>query len=312
MTTPSTDRVGTDVDRAVRILRSGGIVAIPTETVYGLAADAARPEAVRRVFEVKGRPTSHPVIVHIGTAADLDRWSLRPPDCARLLADECWPGPLTLVVPRSGLVDDVVTGGRDTVGLRVPAHDLTLELLHRHGGGLAAPSANRFGHVSPTSAQHVLDDLGDRVDYVLDGGPSEVGVESTIVDCTTDPPQVLRHGGLPAEDIARILGGVLAEPSGPSRAPGMLASHYAPGCTVEVVDDDAAAHTRQLELERAGSIVDVIGADDDLVAYARRLYARFRESEANGVEVIVAVRPPARGLGHALRDRLAKASAPRP
>lgn len=285
---------------------------MPTETVYGLAADATLDDAVRRIFATKGRPATHPVIVHIPSVEHLDHWSRDVPDTARLLGTECWPGPLTVVVPRADTVSDLVTGGRDTVGLRVPAHPLTLELLARHGGGLAAPSANRFGRVSPTTARHVLDDLGDMVDYVLDGGPSSVGVESTIVDCTCDPPQVLRHGGLPAEQIGRILGGELAEPSGPSRAPGMLASHYAPSCEVEVVADDATAQRRAHLLRAAGRNVTVLGSDDDVVRYARELYTRFREAESTRVDVIVAVAPAPEGLGHAIRDRLAKASAPRP
>jgi L-threonylcarbamoyladenylate synthase len=306
------DRVGNDIDRAVAILRHGGLVAIPTETVYGLAADIAHDSAVERLFTVKGRPRSHPLIVHLADAGDLARWCRDIPPAAALLAGECWPGPLTIVVPRSDLVPDSVTGGRDSVAVRVPAHPLALDLLRRHGGALAAPSANRFGHVSPTAAEHVLDDLGDEVDYVLDGGPSEVGVESTIVDCTTDPPQVLRPGGLPVEDVERILGGALAEPSGPSRAPGMLTSHYAPACAVEVVPDEATAAARRDEIESSGQRTAVLLGRADLVEYAHELYARFREAEAHGVDVIIAVQPPARGLGHAIRDRLAKAAAPRP
>lgn len=306
-----TDRVGTDVRRAAQILGAGGIVAIPTETVYGLAADATQSAAVRRIFAVKNRPSAHPLIVHVAAASELSRWSTEPSAAARVLAEECWPGPLTVIVPRSPLVPDVVTGGRDTVGVRVPAHRLTLELLAIHGGGLAAPSANRFGHVSPTTAQHVLDDLGNDVDYILDGGPSDVGVESTIVDCTCDPPQVLRHGGMPPEVIVRILGGELAEASGPSRAPGMLASHYAPRCRVEVVADDHAATARAKAVEASGGRVRVIRADEDLVRYARHLYEQFRSADRDGVDAIVAVAPPARGLGHAIRDRLAKAAATR-
>ena len=194
-----------DVDRALAVLRAGGLVAIPTETVYGLAADASNPEAVRRIFAVKRRPADHPLIVHIADQAEMNDWAAILPDAAVILADACWPGPLTLLVPRGSRVLDDVTGGRSTVGLRVPAHPLTLELLHRFGGGLAAPSANRFGRVSPTTADHVRADLGDEVDFVFDGGPCPIGVESTIVDCTVDPPQVLRPGAITADEVAALL-----------------------------------------------------------------------------------------------------------
>ncbi|MCU0260315.1 MAG: L-threonylcarbamoyladenylate synthase [Ilumatobacteraceae bacterium] len=265
----------TDPHEAARRLESGGLVAIPTETVYGLAARVDRPDAVARVFALKGRPVDHPLIVHLATAEELPAWVVAIPDAAARLAAACWPGPLTLLLRRSALVPDVVTGGRDTVGIRVPAHPLTTRLLELVGTGLAAPSANRFGRVSPTTAQHVLDDLGDLLDpahdAVLDGGACPVGVESTIVDCTVEPPQVLRPGGIAVEDVVALLaddGGVgLAPASGERRASGMLVSHYAPDATVRLVAD-------------------------------RR-----------GVQVVVAVEPPAAGLGHALRDRLLKAAA---
>jgi L-threonylcarbamoyladenylate synthase len=207
---------------------------------------------------------------------------------------------------------DEVTGGLDTVGLRVPAHPVALQLLEACGVALAAPSANRFGAVSPTTAQHVLDDLGELLDptrdVILDGGASTIGVESTIVDCASSPPQVLRAGGVPIEDIRRLLDGALAASSGPSRASGMLASHYAPRCAVRLVDtaDDAAAL-------RAGTIgAEVLDLTDDLVAYARELYSKLRDADARGVRTLIAVLPPAEGLGHAIRDRLTKAAAPRP
>lgn len=299
--------ISTDIGRAVDVLRAGGLVAVPTETVYGLAADASNPAAVERLFAVKGRPASHPLIVHLADVDELDRWADHPSSAARQLAALAWPGPLTLIVPRSSHVPDAVTGGRDTVGLRVPSHDMINELLRRSELGLAAPSANRFGSVSPTTAEHVLADLGDRLDpsrdLILDGGPSTIGVESTIVDTTTDPPQLLRAGPLTSEQI-----GALAAPSGPSRASGMLASHYAPSCEVRLVDhaDDAIAL-------RAGTPgARVIDFNDDLVAYARRLYAELRSADDDGVRVLIAVLPPPMGLGIAIRDRLEKAAAPRP
>jgi L-threonylcarbamoyladenylate synthase len=229
-----------------------------------------------------------------------------------VLIDAAWPGPLTVILPRAVGVLDVVTGGLDTVGLRVPAHEMTLDLLDRVAVGLAAPSANRFGAVSPTTAEHVLRDIGDRLDprrdAILDGGSCPIGVESTIVDCATSPPQILRAGGVPVEDIHRLLAGDVADASGPSRASGMLASHYAPRCAVRLVDsaDDAIAL-------RAGTVgAEVLDLTDDLVTYARELYARLRDADERSVSTLIAVLPPAEGLGHAIRDRLTKAAAPRP
>jgi L-threonylcarbamoyladenylate synthase len=293
-----------EVDRALDVLHAGGLVAIPTETVYGLAADASNPAAVRRIFAVKGRPLAHPLIVHLASAEQLAGWAATIPPAAVALAESCWPGPLTLLVPRATHVLDVVTGGRRSVGLRVPAHPLTQELLTRFGGGLAAPSANRFGRVSPTTADHVRADLGTDVDFILDGGPCPIGVESTIVDCTVDPPQVLRPGGIPTEQIAAILNDAVGETGGPSRAPGMLASHYAPRCHVVLVAgvDDA-------ERLAAGKHGVEILADHDLARYAHTLYSRLRDADERNVDTLIAVMPPAVGLGHAIRDRLTKAAA---
>jgi L-threonylcarbamoyladenylate synthase len=304
--------VTTDVERAIAAIRAGALVAIPTETVYGLAADARSGAAVARIFEVKGRPADHPLIVHLGAHEDLSRWASAVPDAADRLARAAWPGPLTVIVPRADDVLDLVTGGRDTVGLRVPAHPMALAVLAGADTALAAPSANRFGSVSPTTAEHVLRDLGDRLDpsrdVILDGGPCPIGVESTIVDCTSVPPQILRAGGVPVEDIERLLDAGTAAASGPSRASGMLASHYAPRCEIRLVDhaDDATA----LRAGVAGA--EILDLTDDPVVYARELYARLRDADARGVETLIAVLPPAAGLGHAIRDRLAKAAAPRP
>jgi L-threonylcarbamoyladenylate synthase len=309
---PSDDLVTTDVARATEVIRSGGLVAIPTETVYGLAADATNAAAVSRIFEVKGRPADHPLIVHLASIDALGTWAaeVRPP--ARTLAESAWPGPLTLIVPKAPGVLDAVTGGLDTVGVRVPAHPVALQLLERSGVALAAPSANRFGAVSPTTAHHVVSDLGDRLvpgrDVILDGGPCPIGVESTIVDCASSPPQILRAGAISVEDVTRLLAGVVADASGPSRASGMLTSHYAPRCAVRLVDspDDAVAL-------RAGTVdAEILDLTDDLVVYARELYARLRDADDRGVRTLIAVLPPAAGLGHAIRDRLTKAAAPRP
>lgn len=293
------------VEQALHVLRDGGLVAIPTETVYGLAADAANEHAVRRIFMAKGRPADHPLIVHVESAAQMTHWAAEVPRCAAVLAEACWPGPLTLLVPKAAHVLPVVTGGRPTVGIRVPAHPLTLELLRRFGGGLAAPSANRFGKVSPTTAEHVRADLGDLVDFVLDGGPCPVGVESTIVDCTVEPPQILRPGGISDEQIAELLRGDVAPAAGPSRASGMLASHYAPAARVLLADSSAAARARAADHPGA----EVLDRTADLVEYARHLYDDLRDADRRAVPVVVAVMPPAQGLGHAIRDRLTKAAA---
>jgi L-threonylcarbamoyladenylate synthase len=301
-----------DLDRAVWAIRHGGLVAIPTETVYGLAADATDDAAVGRVFRVKGRPDDHPLIVHLAAVDDVEAWSSGVPGDARRLVDAAWPGPLTIIVPRAPKVSDVVTGGRDSVGLRVPAHALTLELIRQTKAGLAAPSANRFGGVSPTTAWHVAADLDGFLDptrdVILDGGPCPVGVESTIVDFTVNPPQILRDGGIPPEHITALLDRELAPMSGPARASGMLESHYAPTCPVVLVD--SADDADELLLVTPGA--RIIDHGDDLVAAARSLYAELREADANGATAVIAVMPAALGLGHAIRDRLTKAASPRP
>lgn len=300
----------TTIDDAVAVLLAGGLVALPTETVYGLGAHASNETAVRSVFAAKGRPADHPLIVHLGAADQAPAWAASLSRDAALLAEACWPGPLTLLVPRAAHVLDVVTGGRDTVGVRVPAHPVTsavltaLEASAPGRGGVAAPSANRFGHVSPTSARHVLDDLDGLVDLVVDGGSSPVGVESTIVDCSVDPPQVLRPGGIPTEQIAELLHGRLAGAGGPSRAPGMLASHYAPRSRVLV------AETRN-DVERLAAAhpgAAVLGVDGDVVDLARTLYARLRAADDAGAAHVIVLLPPASGLGHAIRDRVLKAA----
>ncbi|MEM1418303.1 MAG: L-threonylcarbamoyladenylate synthase, partial [Myxococcota bacterium] len=231
------------VDEAAAVLRRGGLVAFPTETVYGLGAAARDPEAVAKVFRAKGRPADHPLIVHVAHAdaapAGAARWDAR----AARLAERFWPGPLTLIVPKAGDVPGTVTGGQDTVGLRVPDHALARELLTAFGDGVAAPSANRFGAVSPTTAAHVALELADAVDLLLDGGPCRVGVESTIVDLSGERARLLRPGGVAAEAIEEVLGTRLASAAGAPRAPGTLASHYAPRAALELVapGEEAAA-----------------------------------------------------------------------
>lgn len=298
-----------DVDRAARILSRGGIVAIPTETVYGLAALVHDHSAVARVFAVKGRPTSHPLIVHLSPADDPARWGSLT-DAARRLAMACWPGPLTILVPRTSRVPDWVTGGRDTVALRVPNHPLTMSLLDRLDDALVAPSANRFGRVSPTNPKHVADDLGDEVDMILDGGPCRIGVESTIVECMEDEVRILRHGAVTADIIATVIGEQPLAPAGESRAPGMLASHYAPRATVVVCDsiDEARAILGDATARGANAM---LVWEPHVETYAATLYEHLRRADHASADVIVAVLPPDVGLGSAIRERLIKASAPR-
>lgn len=308
--------ISTDIELAVERLRAGGVVAIPTETVYGLAADARNPAAVARIFEIKDRPTDHPLIVHLATVDQLNDWADEVPEPAQRLAETCWPGPLTMLLAKHPSVIDEVTGGRATIGVRVPSHPMAQALLTEFGSGLAAPSANRFGKVSPTSARHVMDDVGDRLDpardLVLDGGSSTVGVESTIVDLTVDPPQVLRAGAIAADDLDRILRTRVADAAGPSRTSGMLASHYAPECTVVLADDREAAEAAARRESASGSRVGVLDRTDDLVHAAQQLYADLRAADSGDLDVLVVVMPPAEGLGHAIRDRLVKAAATTP
>jgi L-threonylcarbamoyladenylate synthase len=318
-------RRGTDIDHAVSVLRAGGLVAFPTETVYGLGADASSGAAARRVFAAKGRPVDHPLIVHLRDApGELDRWCESVPAAARLLAEKFWPGPLTLIVQRGARIAPEVTGGGDTVGLRTPAHPLAQRLLAAFGGAIAAPSANRYGQISPTTADHVLADLGDDVDYVLDGGECEVGVESTIVDLTGPVPVLRRPGGAPRAELEGALGVRLAEPAAPKYS-GSQPSHYAPGARVIAVAPDQLAAAVRAEdglvavlapasvLAAAGlpASVRTLALPDDLDDAARRLYAALRELDATGVDVIVAALPPEVGLGEAIADRLRRAAGPR-
>lgn len=309
-----------------KALADGRLVAFPTETVYGLGANALDPDAVAAIFAAKGRPTDHPLICHVASADALAPLVAEVTPAARALAGAFWPGPLTLVMPRSRAVPDAVTGGRDTVAVRVPAHPVALSLLRAFDGPVAAPSANRFGRPSPTSASDVADELGDVVTVILDGGPCEIGIESTVLDLTTTPPQVLRPGRISAEQVAQVLGGAVdAVASGPARAPGMLESHYAPGARVEVVAGGEVA-ARAAAFDADGARVAVLAPDavNGLPAavlvlgpvggpdhYAARLYAAFRRADAEGAEVILAVPPPAEGIGVAVRDRLQRASAGR-
>ena len=300
-------RITQDIDRASQTLKAGGIVGIPTETVYGLAAIALNEDAVTRVFSAKGRPTSHPLIIHLSPNDDINRWG-ELNESAQLLASTFWPGPITLLVPRTRLVPDWVTGGRDTVALRIPAHDMTIALLDLLSDAVVAPSANRFGHVSPTSAQHVVDDLGDAVDLVLDGGQCTIGVESTIVECTHSSVQILRPGKVSALEIANVTGLNISLTDGPSRAPGMLLAHYAPRARVELFDSFPEAQDHLNQYISDGQSVEILHYDDPNI-YALSLYDDLRAADLRSREIVLAVMPPDNGLGTAIRDRLTKAAA---
>ena len=297
--------IGSDIRQAATLLRDGGVIGMPTETVYGLAALASNEEAVRRVFDIKGRPYDHPLIVHLSPTEDLSQWGHFNSD-ATALAQAFWPGPLTLLVPRTARVPDWVTGGRDTVAIRVPNHPVAESLLELVADGVVAPSANLFGKVSPTEAKHVFNDLGKLVDYILDGGPSEHGVESTIVECI-DTPTILRPGSVSKDDIEAVLHISMQADTGESRAPGMLTSHYAPNAQVVLVETIEELRNQTSELSISGTRCISLHFDS-VQEYAFRLYASLRQADETGVDVVVALLPPDQGLGVAIRDRLRKAS----
>lgn len=335
------------IARAARLLRDGGTVAFPTETVYGLGANALDRQAVRRIFEAKGRPAGDPLIVHLAAAGDLQRVARAIPARARTLAEVFWPGPLTLVLPKAPEVPGEVTAGLPTVAVRVPSHPVALALLRAAGVPVAAPSANRYGRASPTSALHVLDDLEGRIDLVLDGGPTTIGVESTVLDLTGEPPAILRPGGVPREAIEAIVGPVEAPSlvhAGPTGAPspGLAATHYAvtpelvvvecgsPRATPEVLatvrdlaldaaragrrvglllsEDDVPAVCAPEDASLAGATIRTLGRAEDLATVARELFSGMRELEARGVEVIVTRTFGEEGLGTAVADRLRRAA----
>ncbi|MDR3352634.1 MAG: threonylcarbamoyl-AMP synthase [Zoogloeaceae bacterium] len=333
-----------DADRlrqAVALLLAGELVALPTETVYGLGADAANPEAVARIYAAKGRPARHPLIVHLPAAGHLAQWARAIPPQAHKLAAAFWPGPLTLILRKQDWVPLAVTGGQETVGLRVPAHPLAQALLAAFAAarapapaGIAAPSANRFGRVSPTTAAHVREELGAAAALILDGGPCAVGIESTIIDFSRATPEILRPGAIEAREIERVLGGAhLSTPSGPSpdapRVSGALASHYAPGTPVRLVATDMlpqtlastqAAGQRCALLCFAREAAGKSGQDfpeqaaairrmpDDPIAYARALYASLRELDHLGLDFLLIETPPTHPAWLAIHDRLNRAA----
>ena len=316
-----------DLDQAVALLRAGELVAFPTETVYGLGADASNPDAVAKIFAAKGRPADHPLIVHLPGIDHLERWARDVPAKAYALAEAFWPGPLTLILKRQPQVPAAVTGGQDTVGLRVPAHPLALGLLRAFEGGVAAPSANRFGHVSPTTAQHVRDELGDAVAMILDGGPCQVGIESTIVDVTGEHTRILRPGMVSAYELGKVLGrlpGIGAQ--GDDHAPrvsGSLAAHYAPTTPLALLQPDVVIFAVREALaanQRIGVIAPMACplSDERIVwrqisgeaaGFAHDLYALLRELDALGCARIVVQKPPQNENWRAVNDRLQRAVA---
>ena len=318
-----------DPRAAAAALAAGHLAAVPTETVYGLGARADDPHAVARVYAAKGRPADHPLIVHVRDADAAWQWAASVPGYARELAARHWPGPLTLVLERSARAGDFVTGGQSTVAVRVPSHsvfravlDALADLTGDPAIGVAAPSANRFGRVSPTTVQHVTDELGALLsadDVVLDGGASDVGVESTIVDCTGDAPVILRPGRVSHDDVVTATGLVLGDHS-PVRAPGTLAAHYAPTARVIVVDavdviTDAMittdARTGLLALAAVPTPAGIVrlAAPSTADDYARVLYSALREADALQLTRVIAVAPPSDGVGAAVADRLKRAAA---
>ena len=301
---------------AAQLLKAGGLVAIPTETVYGLGADATNKDAVARIYNVKGRPADHPLIVHIHSMQSLGDWADEIPSYAISLARDFWPGPMTLVLKRSLLAEDFVTGGQPTVGLRVPDHVIALALLSAFakisGKGIAAPSANRFGHVSPTTAQAVQDEIGDYLnekDLILDGGPSSVGVESTIIDCTSDAPRILRPGAITVEMIEESTGLKVSRADTNIRVSGSLENHYAPNATVDL-NRTPISGEGFIALSDIQTPVNVIrlAAPNSVEDFARLMYAALREADAQGLKSVVVAEPVGDGLALAIRDRLMRAS----
>ncbi len=315
------------IEEAVQILRAGNLVAFPTETVYGLGANASDPTAVRKIFELKGRPPDHPVIVHLDDPRYLHRWVREIPPCAQALADEFWPGPLTLIFPRADNVNDLVTGGQDSVGIRIPSHPLAQQLLTAFGGGIAAPSANRYGRLSPTRPEHVREEFGDEVPLILDGGESLIGLESTIVSCLDNRPRLLRPGFITLSQLTAVVGpvetraGVAADEQLP-RVPGDRAQHYAPLTPLEIVPiEDLEARAGEFT-ERSEKVAVLamrpplqtrryltwVNAGKKPETYAHNLYNHLRRLDRAGCVRILVQEVPADERWAAVRDRLQRAS----
>jgi L-threonylcarbamoyladenylate synthase len=332
---PEMEKIRTAAD----FIKKGGLVAFPTETVYGLGADALNPKAVLAVFEAKKRPLDNPPIVHVGNVKDVYRLVKEAPPKAEKLMKNFWPGPLTLIFKRSNIVPDVAVAGLDTIAVRMPRHNVALALLRESDCPIAAPSANLAGKPSPTMAKHVLDDLDGRIDAVLDAGPTNIGVESTVLDMTIDPPQILRPGGTPYEMLKKTLGKVKLHPVAfankelpveKARSPGVKHKHYAPNAEVILVEGEVSAVVEKVKelaefYKQKGCKVGVLATDEtasyykadvvkslgsrsDLAAIAKNLFRLLREFDSESVDVIVAEGISTKGLGLAVMNRLRKAS----
>lgn len=314
---PARPPTAAEIDAAVAELRAGRAIGLPTETVYGLAADARSPAAVARIFALKGRPADHPVIVHVPPAANLHDYARDVPAFAQALAEAFWPGPLTLILKRQPWVPDAVTGGQDTVGLRMPAHPVAQAVLRAFGGGLAAPSANRFGHISPTTAMHVREEFSGALPVVLDGGECAVGIESTIVDCSGAVPRLLRPGMLGRDAIERIIGPLGDADVAAPRASGMLEKHYAPRAPLRLLTRQELEGIPSPGLRKASVLALValppgctgLALPRDPARYAHDLYAALRRLDHDGDTPILVESPPDEPDWAAIRDRLARAAA---
>jgi L-threonylcarbamoyladenylate synthase len=324
------------ITQAVQILRTGGLVSFPTETVYGLGADATNPAAVRRIFAAKGRPATNPIIVHVADESAARRYAGNWPEAAARLARKFWPGPLTLVVPRSSVLAAEVSAGRDTVGLRAPDHPMALQLLRAFDGPIAAPSANRSTRVSPTTAGHVRDELKEAVDLILDGGPCQVGIESTVLDLSQAVPTILRQGAIAQGQIESEIGRVelfhgAVDPSVSAASPGQHAIHYAPGAPAfRFEPEQIAAAMKLVEKELPESCAALwmgkaadgtkslrqmkwqasVALSNEPAAYARQLYAALRQLDLPEVKMILVEMPPDLPAWAAIRDRLTRATQP--
>ena len=297
-----------EIDECVNTLRAGSVIGIPTETVYGLAAIATNKSAINLVFAIKERPTSHPLILHIADVSMLDDWATNISSETRALCKQFWPGPLTLILHKSDKILTEVTGGRNTVAIRCPNHSVTTKLLKKLNDAVVAPSANKFGKVSPTTAQHVVNDLGSDISIVLDGGECSIGLESTIIDCTTTPPQLLRTGAITADQIMQECNITVVEASGESRAPGMLEKHYAPMCRVVLVSSSQDGLVEAQRYVADGFKVRLLDLNEDLEMFARLLYSSLRIADKDGINVAIVVRAPMKGIGLAINERLEKAA----
>ncbi len=312
-----------NIERASQCLKNGGLVAFPTETVYGLGADASNPDAVKRIFAAKNRPENHPLIVHLASFEQFDLWAQDIPESAVVLAEHFFPAPLALILKKRPEVSEVVTGGQKTIALRVPNHPVALELLRTFGGGIAAPSANRFCRISPTQAQHVADELGESVDMILDGGACQIGVESTIIDLSGDKPTILRFGQITRSELENVLKTEIFIPEMLAKTTvktaGMMAIHYAPTTPAIRCDSDLFAELLKDEKQKIGVLTcgsniastqnrTVISLSADSVIYAQNLYAKLRELDALNLDLILVEQPPKNEMWDAINDRLSKAT----